>query len=410
MIHTIELMQPIHPDAVQDIFQRMARADSRIDPTKDFASLTARLRKDEDRGDYLYDISQVVSFNDYDVTTKHSHAATFGSGINRFKLIRICSKSHQNADKTRGVLNCSFYAICEINPRTLANPDDTFTIRLYEATPERNEILEHRFHRRMYDIFGENPLLAHLCDFREWDCHRIDYTCNMKFQTKAEFDLFWKLTHKTSKYSRTERRRLPGIKSYEQSAAEGNKSYKTLFYDKHAQCEERYGDIQEPERSRILGESQNVIRMEQQCKKGKIASLQKKHGFLDRKAWHFLREDIARDVLLERYNKMVGDGDFYHREGAKAIIREKVPQKSMQDRLIQLLKLIAEKRHIDVAQRVFTSCMEDGDKFPLAHGTVKTFRERIKAIRALGINPVLIEDACTVKHLRNPKHFIMEES
>lgn len=413
MIHTIELIQSIHPDTIQSILQLMADADRKkrkIDPVEDYVELTARLRKDAVAGDYMDDVAQNVIYADYDMTTKHSHSAVLGNGINHFKLIRITSRAHQNQDKTRGVINCSFYAVLEMNPRTMLDHDDTYTIRLYHPTTEANDCIARNFNSWMSYVFGHDPRLESLCDFYEWDCHRIDYTCNMRFGSDTEFELFQKLTHKTSKYSRTQKKRMQGIKTYDQSAAEGNKSYKSLFYDKHDECLKHYKEIDEPERSCILLESVNVVRMEQQCKKGRIATLQKKYGFLDHKAWRYLREDIARDVLLDRYDKMVGDGDFYHREQAKDIIREKVPQKYMQDRLIQLIQLIAGKRHIDVAQRVFTSPAEEGDKFPLAHGTIKTFRERIKAIRSLGIHPVMIEDACSVKFLRNPKHFILEST
>lgn len=415
----MELTQSVPYVDISQILQYVARNMNSekhpIDPATELRRLTKRLcwnvgqSADKALG-FQEDINRPVVLADFDTTTKSTRSAKRGSGIERFKILRICSIDYLDEYRTTGILYCSFFALLRLNPRTLLIPSDENTIRLYEATEENNAALEQKFFDEMNAMFEGSPHLQYLCDFRRWNCHRVDYTSNMRFEDHDSFRIFKILMHRTSKFVRTKRVRIKEKKLYEQSAAERNKSYKSLFYDKHEQYTNMSKNIRESDKSRALGESQNVLRLEQQCRPGKISSLKETYRFPDRKAWRFLREDIARELLYNRYDKMVGDGDFYQRKKAYAIIRKNIKKKFMQDRLIQFLQLIASKRHIDIAREVFTSPSFDGDKFPLAHGKAATFRAWVKKLRELGINPVLIPEKQPIRFLKNPKSLITFEN
>lgn len=414
MIHTIELIHKIPYIHVQQVLQCVAFADKDMDPDRNYRWLTGRLRKGEHAANgeidaFVQDMGCWVNLDDFDTATKSSHdARNIGNGINGFKIVRNCNVRQTDEEKTTGILECDFYIIIRLNLRTMMNHRDVYTVRLYRALPGNNEIVEMNFYHRMKELLSPATNLEYLYDFQTWSCHRIDYSCNMKFDTAEQFDLFKKLTHKTSNLNRTEEIKDNDIWSYKQSAAEGNKSYKALFYDKHAECEKHYKGISKEAYSRLLGEAENVVRFEMQCKSGKIKSIMKAYEFPDRMAWRFLREDIAVDVLLDRYGKMVNEGDFYNRWRARSIIRRNVKSQAMQEKLIQFTQMLAEKRHMSRAKEFFTTLTSNHNKFPLAHGTIHTFRARVKKLAELGINPMMIPDACPIKYMKNPKNFIIE--
>lgn len=418
MIHTSEINRMIPAEDVNRILVLYFLEDGlKIPYEAAFRKLMGRLILDEKErhtGTYLDDCNRKIPLNEYDCATKTLtlDPCVIGLGFNSVKLIRICQiKARKKKNGIEyGVVNCLFYIRLEINPRTLYDPLDTITVDLYEATPENNSWLQLMFNSIMKSTFCKyDNSLEYLCHLESWNCSRIDYTCNMKFNTAEEKDLFWKLTHKTSIYNRTTKKRIKGIKMMDQSAAEGNKSYKTLFYDKQDECEHTYQNISQETKSRLLLETENVIRFEHQVHKNGINTLMNRYKLPDRSIIHFLSEDISRRELLDRYDKMIGKGDFYHREEAKRIIRKNIIGEKNKEKLIQLLELLAQKRHVDKARAYFVNPSPPNQirEFPLAHGNVKTFRERITSLRELGINPMLITDGCPVRFMKNPRYMLM---
>lgn len=419
MIHTFEIGQMITSEEVNSILKYYFLKDSLNIPYEvAVRKLMGRLILDENErytGTYLDDCNRVIPLDEYDRTTKilTLDSKVLGLGFNSIKLIRICETKAKKKEKgiDYGVVSCIFQIKLEINPRTLSNPLDTFTVKLYEATPENNSFLQIMFDYILQSTFCEyDKTLERLCHLESWNCSRIDYTCNMKFNTAEEKDLFWNLTHKTSQYNRTTKKRKKGIKMMNQSAAEGNKSYKSLFYDKQEECINTYKNISQDRLSQLLIEAENVIRFEHQVRKSGISTLMDRYNLPDRSIIHFLSEDISRRELVTRYDKMIGKGDFYHREEAKRIIRKNIIGEKNKEKLIQLLELLAQKRHVDKARAYFVNPSPPNQirEFPLAHGNVKTFREKINTLRELGINPMLITDGCPVKFLKNPRYMLTQ--
>ena len=415
MIHTFQIQHQIPEDSTRKMLS-LAREYMKLPYEKAVHQLTGRLIKDKNqqhRGTYLDDINKMIPLKEYDCATKSVkiNPAFFGLGFNGITLMRICIQKGKTKKKgiEYGAVECQFYLKLEINPRTLCNPLHTFTIDLYEASTENNRRLKTMFYSIMTNTLCKyDNSMAYLCDLQSWNCNRIDYTLNMKFPTVEEKRLFWELTHKTSAYNRTQRKRMKDVKMMEQSAAEGNQSYKTLFYDKQDECTHTYKNISDENLLPLLLQADNVIRMEHQVRKDGIASIKNRYHFPDRSIMHFLSEEIASKELLNRYDKMVGTGDFYHREEAKRIIRKKIKSEAMQERLIQLLALLAQKRHLDKAREYFTcpNHPEQQRNFPSAHGTTKTFNDRITKLRELGINPMLITDGCNVRFMKNPRYLL----
>jgi len=296
----------------------------------------------------------------------------------------------------------SYFAIIEIEPLVMIFSD--LSVTLFLASPFNIRRLQERFHDVMSLYFTDENLTT----LASWDCRRIDYTVNFTFDNLRDKLLFLEMTRKTSRYVRKHRKRIPELKLNEQSTAEGNSSVKIIFYDKQKQIAETYNHISPQELEFLLIDSANIIRFEVQCKKGRILSLQRKYKLSNRSIINFLNEDIARDVLLDEYRKSVGECDFYSFYWAKKIIDASNFTANKKSRLINVLQLIAQARHVDIAKEQFIEGTRIKRTNIIVKGCEYTFRNYLRDLTNLGINPMLIPKERKVTHLINPVQQISE--
>lgn len=238
-------------------------------------------------------------------------------GINNMKLQRINIAKKYTKEH---IIYCSeFYLLIEVNPYKMLqynydNHDIGYhnkiaDINLYNC--DRNKELSGKFNyilsKAFYSYNGSDK--ESLCNFESYTARRVDYTVDLKFNSRAQKEAFYEFSHRTSGYSRTNIKKIDDIALNEQSAAEGNKSYKTLFYDKEAQLRSVHAS------NKAIAASANIIRFEHQCCNNGLKSIYKKycedHESLlipKRSIVYFLDEDIACAELLNRYKKMIGSG------------------------------------------------------------------------------------------------------
>lgn len=410
MIHTFELIKSIN---AKDIYQlvKYLKQDSLSDDDNLLIKrkLFSPLKKRSKAVDYSSDINKVIDLEkdlkNYDTQTKKYEFTIDNTGIKKGKIIRICSKRYVDAEKTKAILSIGFYFILEINPRTLINPNDGYTIKLYQASKQNNDLLVESFYTTMKGKFNGDEHFKAFWDISTFNTHRIDYAINFKFDNNDEASLFYKQVHKTSLFKRTQKLKIKNIKYYEQSVAEKNNSYKTICYDKYAEIKNTYADCDINKLNKLLSEAENVIRFECQLKKSAIDRLKKKYYSNDSSIVFFLSEDLSKEELLRQYDKTIGDGDFYHREEAKKVIAEKVRRSDMRIALISFLQLIAQSKSLTSAKKRFVS--GESNK---STGDIKTFRRRLKRLEELNINPVLITDNESIRWLSNPRKVILNNN
>lgn len=104
---------------------------------------------------------------------------------------------------------------------------------------------------------------------------------------------------------------------------------------------------------------------------------------------NMMSDEMCMNAIKNYYNKTIKPGDYYSYHYAERIILDQVSTGEKIYRLIDALKLIREKGGIANAKA--SMCGNDLEKF----------RESLRDLRNLGINPVLIPDEWGIDHIRN---------
>lgn len=361
MIHTFELIQSLEQDTLSDIITCL--------------NLT------EQEQDQLFGCHRFQSVH----RSLNTHEPE--TGIKNFAIFR-------RDDNQTGYP--VFYAILEIEPLVMIK--EKLTVDLFQPTPAN--MLNLKFHFR--SIMSRYLTHESLINLRSWQCRRIDYTFNFRFNSTADKNLFLELTRKTSRHVRKQTKRVTDLALKQQSTAEGNSSVKVMFYDKRKQIDEVYNDIPPSQKLSLLEAADNLIRFEVQCLKGRVLSLKRKHRFPDRSILNYLNKDIARDVLISEYRNSVGLGDFYSFYWAKKRIDESSFSATKKQSLVRLLQLIAQARHVSIAKEQFIEGTRIKRTDVIVHGSENTFNRYLRDLNSLKINSMLIPKDRKITHFTNP--------
>lgn len=348
--------------------------------------------------DELSDITTCLHFN------RREQQKLFGN--NRFQTVHRSLNSHhpENGIKDFYILRRDddqtgypcYYAIIEIEPLVMIRYK--LTVDLFRATPYTLILLQGRFRHVMSSYLTHENLV----NLSQWQCRRIDYTFNFHFNSTADKDLFLQLTKKTSRHVRTRNKRISSLRINEQSTAEGNHSVKVLFYDKQKQIRETYDNIPDSQKEELMQSAENIIRFEVQCLKGRVTTLKRKYQFADKSIIHYLNEDIAREVLISSYLNSVGKSNFYSFYWAKKTILASEFTNSKKQRLVQLLQLIAQARHVSIAKEQFIKGTKIKRTEIEVKGSEATFNHYLSDLAELDINSMLIPKERKVTHFTNP--------
>ena len=361
MIHTFSLIQSLDLDQLDDII--------------------VRLHFDQIECAQLFGNERFQTVHRF-LSTNHQE-----NGIKDFFVLR------RDDDQTGYPL---YFAIVEIEPLVMLL--GARTVDLFRAHPYNVAQLQERFHV----IMGEYIPVSWFSSLNSWNCRRIDYTFNFRFDRIQDKQFFLYLTKKTSRHGRRQSKRISSLKINAQSTAEGNDSVKLMFYDKCRQIDETYNNLPPHQKLELMHAAENIVRFEVQCKKGRVLTLQRKYRFPNRNIIHFLNEDIAQEILLDEYIKSVGRGNFFSLYWAKKEIDKSNFSAPKKLHLVQLLQLIAQARHVSIAKDQFIAGTRIKRTDIVVKGSDATFRHYLRDLAELGINPILIPKERKVTHFSNP--------
>ena len=361
MIHTFSLIQSLDLDQLDDII--------------------TRLRFNQQDCDQLFGNDRFQTVHRFLSSPHHEN------GIKDFFVLR------RDDDQTGCPL---YFAILELEPLVMLL--GARTVDLFRADPYNVSQLQDRFH----DIMEEYIPDLWFSSLDSWNCRRVDYTFNFRFDRCEDKQLFLFLTKKTSRHVRRQPKRIFRLKINNQSTAEGNDSVKLMFYDKQRQIEETYNNIPLHQQCELMLKAENIIRFEVQCKKGRVLTLQRRYHFPNRNILHYLNEDIAQEILLDEYIKTVGSGNFFSLYWAKKEIDKSNFSAPKKLHLVQLLQLIAQARHVSIAKEQFIAGTRIKRTNIVVKGSEATFRHYLHDLAELGINPMLIPKERKVTHFTNP--------
>lgn len=244
-----------------------------------------------------------------------------------------------------------------------------------------------------------------LCTFEDYSLTRIDYCVNFSLN-----ELVPGCTHEQminlirradiphhyrrwAEYDPTSHR----MKSPPGSFYLMNNSVHINCYSKYIKYEDQSRKNMERGRPPIpeetMNESKDIIRFEVQCKPRKLyvrSYKDKKSGDTSLNQYQqLLTHEVCIDTIARYYKKTIGRGDWYTLQEAVRMIQSRHFNSQKEERLIQALKLVNERRSVFEAKKA------------LHDRSLDAFKRTLSDLSSLNINPVTIPREWGIKHIPN---------
>lgn len=247
-----------------------------------------------------------------------------------------------------------------------------------------DELIDHIF----YESIG-------LPGFEKWKCRRIDFTVDIKTDYVREYIMLFKKGDKAGSTFDS---------SYERQGSYYKKSNSVgiNFYDKADQLSKKIERGIPGTTEDDLRQVQNILRIEIQCELSKINGIKNKYDLDGRNIKYFMQPEIARQVILYYYDRIIGSGDYYKAyDAARIIMKNEIISKKVKHNSLNTIQLIAQARSIWKGREQFIEGVKiKNTKPPITlKGGKATFNTRLKIIRELGINPVVIPRDWNIDYL-----------
>lgn len=218
-----------------------------------------------------------------------------------------------------------YYIYLKVEPLMLM--DGRQSIRLFELEDADNtELLKEAFRREVSGLFDMEPCQGGITELDTWNTDRMDYTVDVKTDSKDEILVFknlckWSVRTNSRNKSRYSAR---ADKFYDYGLLFGNKSWTLAIYDKYDQVMEEYNDIDPDTKRRLLGEADNIMRIEVRSEKGKVRGISQslENG---RNIMEFLKVDVALKMFRDIYGKEIGYKDFFRIYAAEKKLDDTFP-------------------------------------------------------------------------------------
>lgn len=217
-------------------------------------------------------------------------------------------------------------------------------------------------------------LFRHFSHFKHHILQRIDYRYDVIVKEKHHRELLLHLYQKLTKSHRYQKKYIGKLdaegvfQKYETTVYHSSKSVQAVVYSKEEERMFKKEEIQVYEK--------NVLRFEVRILQDHINYMARKDKGNSRpkKLKEYMKEEIYRDYFRKYMSPIYHAGDFYKLEEARKRIRKSPLTDSNKNKLIGFLKQVS-SHSIDT---------------PLKSMTDSTFRNRLKKLSQLGINPIPI--------------------
>lgn len=290
----------------------------------------------------------------------------------------------------------NYYIKMEIEPEELllGRP----TVSLFLPGVYRNSILTKKFRNLMSTILeGE---LSYMCTLANWNCRRIDYTMNIQMKSQEDVELFEQITKKVNVPART--KHLYIQEKTEQSTAYANKSWKIINYNKKREIEEAFQGY--PDIDKLVEEAEGISRFEVQCYNAKVKGLKRKYSLSSRSIMNYLDWKMLYDIIRDRYEAVVGYGDFYSRKSAKRKITASNLSENKKDKAYRFLRLASQCENLTEVKEKFLAgaYVREGNQRVLVKGGDTAYQSIMEMLTELNINPILLPADCGRDRLPAP--------
>ncbi|RKI85384.1 hypothetical protein D7V94_23010 [Parablautia intestinalis] len=292
--------------------------------------------------------------------------------------------------------NSPFYNIeVTINPKILAGITDYLTAATYSD-----------MNIAIVNFNDESKKISSLLgSFNDYEIKRIDYCINiclsdfipeydpeqiMNLIKRSDIPPYYK---EWMEYDKTSHR----MKSRPESFYLCSKSVNINYYSKYLQLLNRSqenvenGFDQIPQE--IINASRSIIRFEVQCKYHKTYSLNKKAEESGNNCVNKYKDILTPlrcvEIVSSYYEKVIGKGDWYSLPEAVRIIQSKNFNSQREQRYIDALKYVNQCRSLAKAKASYQG------------NELIAFKQTLKELADLNINPVTIPREWNIKHIPN---------
>lgn len=282
-----------------------------------------------------------------------------------------------------------------INPKFLAGITDYLTAATYDDM----NIAITNFNFKSKEI---SPLLG---TFNDYEIKRVDYCINISLDefvpgcgSEQIIDLIKRSDipphyKEWMEYDKTSHR----MKSRPESFYLCSKSVNINFYSKYLQLLNRSQENVKkgftPIPPEIINASRSIIRFEVQCKYFKTYALNKKAensgNECPNKYKSLLNPLTCIEIISDYYEKVIGKGDWYTLSEAVRIVQSKNFNSQREIRLTSALKYVSQCRSIAKAKASYQG------------NELLAFKQTLKELADLNINPVTIPREWNIKHIPN---------
>ena len=325
-----------------------------------------------------------------------------------FQKIKLLSNSknynlhpirHKRRSKCYGTLFLQSYGILEF---VFCKFTGEFTCYLIELKIRPKQLIDHD---NIYDTtsFAELPkirvafnclmksLSPILPELDQWICHRVDYAVNIKTPYPYIYVNLFKRGHIKKSYQPS----IDKMLNYKDSFYLPTKSRNITinFYDKYKELLKANRDSPHPRSQNYFDAAKNILRLEVQCRAGKLANIRKKFMLTDTTPQSFLQPSIAFDVIMTNYLMLTKNSQDNFISLAKS---RKLLQVS------ELSKYTVLKTY-DILHNVESSSGLWHLWNIYCRGNDNLYHRTIKQIEKAGINPVLIPANYKINELPNLK-------
>lgn len=310
--------------------------------------------------------------------------------IGRYRGIKWCIRTSENPSGFSG-----YIIEVTINPKILAGIYDYLTVATYSDM--RLSIVNFNIESKKI-----SPLLHNFLDYQ---ITRIDYCVNIcldDFIPICNSEQILNLIKRSDipphyiermEYDNTAHRMISKPESFYLKSKSVNINYYSKYLQLLNKSKENIKKGFKPVDPETLNTARHIYRFEVQCKYYKMYSLSqeadkaKEHS--PNKYISLLNPVTCIEIVSSYYKKTIGKGDWYTLSEAIQIIKSKGFNCQREQKLIDVLKYVSQCRSLSKAKK---AC-------PINQLTA--FKQTLKELSELNINPVTIPREWNIKHMPN---------
>lgn len=220
----------------------------------------------------------------------------------------------------------------------------------------------------------------------------LTLTADLHVGSRDTIAAYIRVLQRVGKVKRYSPVRYKGLGEDSSFCLDGNSNFVTfLIYDLRTALKDHFGDnaLSHRTKRQILEDTSGVLRAEVRLTASKAIHAYSNKGSTSGQIVDMLGRD--EEIFMSVFAQIVPYGDFYKKDAAVEIIRQKVKDLRLQQRMMRLIKLIPEKKSVLLALKALN--YREPDKI-------------MGAFAKIGLSPVTISKRHDVKCLENLYSFL----